>query len=68
MEWYLQKIEEFDDDRPQAFGQHINAAISSQIAATHNLLDSILSLQPKNVVVGDGQTIEEAVFSIIPKI
>ena len=29
MDWYVQKIEEFDDDIPQAFGQHINAAISS---------------------------------------
>jgi len=29
MEWYIGKIEEFDDDKPQAFGQHINAAISS---------------------------------------
>lgn len=53
-EWYIARIEEFDDDDPpKAFGQHINAAISSQIQATHILLNSVLSLQPKNVSTGN---------------
>ena len=53
-DWYCARIEEFhDDDPPAAFGQHINAAISSSIQQTHILLNSVLSLQPKNIVSGD---------------
>merc|ERR1712151_818427 len=66
-EWYIARIEEFDDDDPpKAFGQHINAAISSQIQATHILLNSVLSLQPKNVTSGDAKTTDEKVYEMIP--
>ena len=53
-DFYISRIEEFDDDDPPlAFGQHINAAISSSIQETQVLLDSILSLQPRNISGGD---------------
>jgi dynein heavy chain, axonemal len=43
--FYEAKIREFPQvERPEAFGQHINAEISSQIADTNNLIDSIISL------------------------
>jgi hypothetical protein len=33
-------------DQPVAYGQHINAEITSQILDSNELLESILSLQP----------------------
>jgi len=47
--YYLQKVNEFPPvERPEVFGQHINAEISSQIADTNALIESIISLQPKS--------------------
>ena len=43
--FYETKIREFPGvERPEAFGQHINAEISSQIADTNILIESITSL------------------------
>lgn len=39
-------------DTPVAFGQHINAEIASDIAESNGLVDCILSLQPKESVIG----------------
>lgn len=43
-----------DSDHPAAFGQHINAEITSQIMDSKELLDSILSLQPQDTT-GSGE-------------
>ena len=51
--FYETKIREYPDiDPPIAFGQHINAEISSQIQDSTMLLDGILSLQPRAVTSG----------------
>jgi dynein heavy chain len=48
MQFYLDKVKDFEDvDPPEAFGQHLNAQISSQITDSNILLDSIISLQPQ---------------------
>jgi dynein heavy chain len=38
-----------DMDPPAAYGQHINAEITSQILDSNELLDSILSITPQKV-------------------
>ena len=38
-----------DIDLPAAYGQHINAEITSQILDSNELLDSILTLTPQKV-------------------
>jgi len=53
-----------DIDPPGAFGQHINAVISSQIADTNTLIESILSLQPRESSQGT-ETMEEVVEKIV---
>ena len=47
-------------DNPEAFGQHANADITSQIQETRLLFDTLLSLQPQ-VSTGAGQSKEEKV-------
>jgi len=52
--FFENKIREFPAvERPEAFGQHINAEISSQIADTNILIESITSLQPRSGGSGD---------------
>lgn len=43
-------------DSPQAYGQHTNAEINSQITDSLTLLDSILSLQPAKAAAGGKST------------
>lgn len=64
--YYYKRInEEFPStERPEAFGQHINAEISSQIADTNALLESILTLESKQLKGGD-ESIENRVKDII---
>jgi dynein heavy chain len=53
-------------DKPEAFGQHPNADISSQVEESSNLLTTLLSLQPR-VSGGDGvggQTREQKVYEL----
>lgn len=59
-EFFLEAIQtQLEDfDPPQAFGQHTNAQISSQILESLELLDDILSLQPVKSAAG-GMTQEE---------
>eukprot|EP00741_Cyanophora_paradoxa_P024938 tig00000056_g24072.t1 len=54
-------------DRPEAFGQHVNAEISSQIEESGVLLDTMLSLQPQTVVAGAASR-EELVGGIVADI
>ncbi len=58
----LNKMETFD--QPAAFGQHINAEITSQILDSNELLESILSLQPQKVS-SDGESREAKVLKLI---
>ena len=51
-------------DPPEAFGQHANADISSQMEETKTLLSSVLALQPRQLVEG-GRSREEAVLELI---
>jgi dynein heavy chain len=47
-------------DHPEAFGQHSNADIQSQIQETKMMFDTLQSLQPQ-IVVGGGESREEKV-------
>lgn len=51
-------------DHPEAFGQHPNADIASQITETRTLFETLLSLQPKVSTGGGGQTREEKVMEL----
>lgn len=63
--YYRSKIDEFPlVERPEVFGQHINAEISSQIADTTSLIDSIVSLQPRTGASGE-ESRESKVSNII---
>ncbi|KAI9224867.1 dynein heavy chain and region D6 of dynein motor-domain-containing protein [Blastocladiella britannica] len=50
-------------DRPEAFGQHPNADIASQIRESNNLLSTLVSLQPQ-VQAGGGMTREDKVLAL----
>ncbi|ORZ33974.1 dynein heavy chain and region D6 of dynein motor-domain-containing protein [Catenaria anguillulae PL171] len=50
-------------DRPEAFGQHPNADIASQIRESNNLLSTLVSLQPQ-VQTGAGGTREDKVLAL----
>jgi dynein heavy chain len=51
-------------DQPVAYGQHVNAEITSQILDSNELLESILSLQPQKVSA-DGESRETKVLKMI---
>lgn len=51
-------------DHPEAFGQHPNADITSQIQETKMLFSTLLSLQPQVATGGTGQTREEKVLEL----
>ena len=56
--YYRNKVDEFPSvEKPDVFGQHINAEISSQIMDTIGLIDSIISLSPK--VASEGEESRE---------
>lgn len=47
-QFFVDHISKFPPaDLPEAFGQHVNAEISSQIQDTSDLLSAIISLQPR---------------------
>lgn len=52
------------NDPPVAYGQHVNAEISSQVTDSNTLLESILSLQPQKSS-GDGETQETKVLRLV---
>ncbi|KAJ3375748.1 Dynein heavy chain 2, axonemal [Allomyces arbusculus] len=51
-------------DRPEAFGQHPNADIASQIRESNNLLSTLVSLQPQVVSAAGGMTVEDKVLAM----
>ena len=51
-------------DHPEAFGQHPNADIASQITETRTLLETLLSLQPQVSAGAGGQTVEDKVLQL----
>jgi len=71
--FYAKEIEtNFPDlEVPAIFGQHVNAEISSQIADALQLLESVVSLQPKDTgAAGESRetVLANIIQSIIPKI
>ncbi|KAJ1345302.1 hypothetical protein BSLG_000815 [Batrachochytrium salamandrivorans] len=59
---YRQSIETLPlADTPDAFGLHPNADISCQTKESQRMLDTIMSIQPKDSGSGSGETREEAV-------
>ncbi|KAM4675882.1 dynein axonemal heavy chain 2 [Discoglossus pictus] len=54
-------------DHPEAFGQHPNADIASQITEARTLFDTLLSLKPQTTPSGQGggQTREEKVLELM---
>ena len=63
-EFYVKFVKAFPSvDKPELFGQHVNAQIASQISDTKELLDSIMALSPKAVEAGN-ESVEDKVLSI----
>jgi dynein heavy chain len=61
---YIASLPKADADPPEAFGQHPNADIASQMDETKTLLSTILSLQPRTVVEG-AKSREDSVLELI---
>jgi dynein heavy chain len=61
---HIATLPKADQDPPEAFGQHANADIASQMDETKTLLGTILSLQPRIVVTG-GKSREKQVLELI---
>ncbi|XP_061708954.1 dynein axonemal heavy chain 8 [Cydia pomonella] len=60
---YLEEIEKMKTvDPPQAYGLHTNADITYQRSKTQTLLDTILSIQPKESGGGGGESREASVY------
>ncbi|PZC81902.1 hypothetical protein B5X24_HaOG211688 [Helicoverpa armigera] len=60
---YVEEIDKMKTvDPPQAYGLHTNADITYQRNTTQELLDTILSIQPKESSSGGGETREASVY------
>ncbi|XP_041975311.1 dynein axonemal heavy chain 8 [Aricia agestis] len=60
---YIEEIDKMKTvDPPQAYGLHSNANITYQRDVTQDLLDTILSIQPKESSSGGGETREASVY------
>jgi len=55
-------------DHPEAFGQHPNADIASQIQETRVLFDTLLSLQPQVAATSGGESREDKVLDLAANI
>ena len=49
-------------DHPEAFGQHPNADITSQIQETRLMFDTLLGLQPQVSAASGGESREDKVL------
>lgn len=59
----MDAIEELPNtDTPEVFGLHMNADITYQTNTATSILDTILSIQPKDSGGGSGETRESVVF------
>lgn len=69
-EYFLEQIgsQMEDFDPPEAFGQHTNAQINSQIMESLELLDDILSLQPVKAAEEGGMSQEERTLLEVARI
>jgi dynein heavy chain len=65
---YIQTLPDAANDPPEAFGQHPNADIASQMEATKTLLGTILSLQPRAVAAAGTKTPEDTILELIEKL
>jgi len=61
--FYKEHIKTFPSDKPEAFGQHVNAEISSQRSDTKDLLSALLLLQPQRVKAGEVSR-EDTVYNL----
>jgi dynein heavy chain len=62
--FYVKFIKTFPQlEKPEAFGQHVNAQIASQIGDTKELLDALVSLQPATAAI-EGDSMEDKVYHI----
>ena len=59
---YIATLPNFD--KPEAFGQHPNADIATQIRESNELLRTLLSLQPQSFVGSGAVTREERVLAV----
>ncbi|XP_026319440.1 dynein heavy chain 8, axonemal-like [Hyposmocoma kahamanoa] len=60
---YIEEIDKMKTtDPPQAYGLHTNADITYQRSRTQDMLDTILSIQPKESGGGGGETREASVY------
>jgi len=57
-----------ENDMPQAYGQHTNAEITSQIMDSMELLDSILSLQPAQTSTGNEGSSDSKILNLIEEL
>ena len=53
-----------DDDSPEIFGMHSNANITYHLQETHQLLTTVLAIQPRSVAAAAGQTPDEIVLAV----
>ncbi|CAF1063283.1 unnamed protein product [Rotaria sordida] len=57
-----------NSDNPEAFGQHTNAEVASQIREARMLFETLLSLQPQVVAVQGKKTTEEEVMEMSTRV
>jgi dynein heavy chain len=62
---YIKSLPDASSDPPEAFGQHPNADIASQMEETKTMLGTVLSLQPRQVAAKGAKTREETVMELI---
>lgn len=55
-------------DHPEAFGQHTNAEVASQIREARMLFETLLSLQPQVIAVQGKKTTEEEVMEMSTRV
>ena len=65
---YIQTLPNSDADPPEAFGQHPNADIASQMTETKTLLGTVLSLQPRLVPAEGAKTPDDIVLEMVKKL